>query len=101
MPRALGPATMRALRLNTDGRRHPVENALSLTVLGLGLVAFVCGFIVSAHVVASWAGVAGFLVGLVSQYFSATTAERSVNVVGMVMSFVGVLTGVSHGGFLP
>ncbi|GII80415.1 hypothetical protein Sru01_53970 [Sphaerisporangium rufum] len=103
MPRVLRPTGGERFRLtlNTDGRRHPLENALSLGALALGLVAFVCGFIAAAHVPASWAGLAGFAVGMYSQYVSATTAERSVNIVGVVMSFVGVVLGIYHGGFLP
>lgn len=88
-------------QLDADGRRHPVENALTVTTLVLGLLAFVTGFIVAAHAIASWAGVLGFVIGLYSQYISATTAERSLNVVGMVGAFVGAALGIFHGGFFP
>ncbi|MET8142704.1 hypothetical protein ABZU32_20555 [Sphaerisporangium sp. NPDC005288] len=88
------------LSLNTDGRKHTLENALTLVALACGGVAFISGLVVSAHIVASWAGVVGFVVGMYSQYVSATTAERSVNIVAIVMSFVGVAMGVYHGGFV-
>lgn len=103
MPRAHGHARNRPLRftLNTDGRRHKVENVLSVVTIGCGLLAFATGLIPSAHVVASWAGVLGFCGGLYSQYVSATTPERALNIVGIVASFVGVAFGIYHGGFLP
>ncbi|MEU9888580.1 hypothetical protein [Sphaerisporangium sp. NPDC051011] len=89
------------LTLNTDGKRHPLENALTVSALACGLIAFVSGLIVSAHVVATWAGVAGFIGGLYAQYVSATTAERSLNIVAIVASFVGTAVGIYHGGFIP
>jgi len=101
--RILGPLrreTFRA-RLNADGRRHPVENMLTLTTLVLGVLAFVTGFIVAAHAIAAWAGVLGFVTGLYAQYISVTTTERSLIVVGLVGSFVGAALGIYHGGFFP
>ncbi|MEV7966050.1 hypothetical protein AB0O34_08710 [Sphaerisporangium sp. NPDC088356] len=103
MPQALGPTESEPFRLtlNSDGRKHTRENTLTMVAIACGLVAFVSGFVVSAHMVASWAGLVGFFVGMYSQYVSATTAERSVNIVAIVMSFVGVATGIYHGGFIP
>ncbi|MFC4588052.1 hypothetical protein [Sphaerisporangium corydalis] len=103
MPQALGPTESEPFRLtlNSDGGKHTRENALTLVALACGLVAFVCGFVVSAHMIASWAGLVGFVVGMYSQYVSATTAERSVNIVAIVGSFVGVAMGIYHGGFIP
>ncbi|MEU4535644.1 hypothetical protein AB0G15_12350 [Streptosporangium sp. NPDC023825] len=88
-------------RLNSDGRRHPLENALSVCTILCGLIAFVAGFIPAAHSVASFLGVLGFFGGLYSQYISATTQERALNIVGIVASFVGVAFGIRNGGFLP
>lgn len=87
------------LTLNTDGKRHPVTNFLTICVLCLGLTAFVTGFIVRAHLLASCAGVLGFFGGLYVQYISATTAQRSLIIVGIVTSFVGLALGLAHGGF--
>ncbi|MEU6737657.1 hypothetical protein [Streptosporangium sandarakinum] len=89
------------LRLNSDGRRHPLENILSVVTLIFGLVAFACGFNPGAHAFAAWLGVLGFVGGFYSQYVSATTAERSLNIVGIVASFVGLAFGIYHGGFYP
>ncbi|MEV5412076.1 hypothetical protein AB0K60_24960 [Thermopolyspora sp. NPDC052614] len=103
MSRILGPTRNESLRLtlNTDGRRHPIENVLTVSTLALGLVALVTGLIVETHAIACWAGLLGFLIGLESQYVSATTPERALNIVGIVGSFVGAALGIYHGGFLP
>jgi hypothetical protein len=87
--------------LNSDGRPHLVEDVLSVVTLVCGLVAFATGFMPGLHALASWMGVVGFVGGLYSQYISATTPERALNIVGIVGSFVGVAFGIHHGGFLP
>ncbi|WP_089209142.1 hypothetical protein [Streptosporangium subroseum] len=87
--------------LNSDGRPHLIEDVLSVGTLICGLVAFATGFMPGMHVLASWAGAVGFVGGLYSQYVSATTRERALNIVGIVASFVGVAFGIHHGGFLP
>ena len=43
----------------------------------------------------------GFPTGLYAQYISVTTTERSLNIVGLVGSFVGAALGIYHGGFFP
>jgi hypothetical protein len=85
--------------LNTDGRPHPLENALCLITFGCGLIAFVAGLIDSAHLIASIAGAAGGLIGLYSQLISATTAERWFNVLGLGGCFIGLVLGLAQGGF--
>ncbi|TMS00517.1 hypothetical protein EJK15_01725 [Nonomuraea basaltis] len=89
------------LTLNTDGRPHPIENVLAVATLALGVVAFVSTFWIAAHPISAWAGTLGFGVGLYSQYVSETTPQRSLNIVGLVGSFVGAALGIAHGGFLP
>jgi hypothetical protein len=80
-------------------RQHQRENSLSaITIIG-GLVAFVCGIVVQAHLIAACVGLATFLFGLYSQLVSATTAERWFNVIGIGLAFVGLGLGLSHGGF--
>ncbi|MFC5823187.1 hypothetical protein [Nonomuraea insulae] len=103
MPHVLQPADRERFRLtlNTDGRSHPVENVLAIVTLACGVVAFVSTFWTSAHMIASWAGTLGFGMGLYSQYISATTPQRSLNIIGLVGSFVGAALGIAHGGFLP
>ena len=89
----------RALTLNTDGERHPVENALAVASITIGLIALVLGFIPPAHFFGALAGVIGLPLALYSQMISATTGERWLNVIGMVASFLGAAFAVSHGGF--
>ncbi|MER6512784.1 MULTISPECIES: hypothetical protein [unclassified Nonomuraea] len=103
MPHVLHPSERERFRLtlNTDGRSHPVENGLAIATLVCGLVAFVAAFFPAAHVISSWIGTLGFGTGLYSQYISVTTPQRSVNIVGLVASFVGAVLGIAHGGFLP
>ncbi|MFC4012877.1 hypothetical protein ACFOY2_37005 [Nonomuraea purpurea] len=103
MPHVLQPSEKERfkLTLNTDGRSHPMENALAVAALGCGLVAFVSTFWISAHPISAWFGTLGFGVGLYSQYVSVTTPQRSLNIIGIVGSFVGAALGIAHGGFLP
>jgi hypothetical protein len=84
--------------LNTDGLRHPVENAGSALTAVLGTVAAVCAFFPSMHLLGSWTGLAGLGTGLWAQMISATTAERFVNICAVVLSGIGLLFGLAHGG---
>ncbi|WP_308250641.1 hypothetical protein [Nonomuraea rhizosphaerae] len=103
MPHILQPSESRRFRLtlNSDGRPHPVENILSIVTLVCGLVSFAATFFVTAHAISAWLGTLGFGVGLYSQYISVTTPQRTLNIVGLVASFVGAGLGIAHGGFLP
>lgn len=96
-----GGQARRIRLLNTDGRRHPLENGLAVFTLAAGVVAFITGFMVRMHVLASWAGLAALAVGLYAQMISATRAERMVIVTGLVLAFVGMALGIAHGAFLP
>src|SRR5262245_15942916 len=51
------------LTLNSDGRRHPVLNAMTLFTFAAGIVAFACGLIVKAHAVGAILGIVAFSVG--------------------------------------
>jgi hypothetical protein len=84
--------------LNTDGERHPLENTGSTLTALLGLVAAASAFFPSLHLLGSWAGLLGLGAGLWAQMISATTAERFVNITGVVLSGIGLLFGLAHGG---
>jgi hypothetical protein len=86
------------LTLNTDGRRHPMANTLAVLAGCLALVAAVSAWYPSTHLVGSWTGLAGLITALWSQMISATTAERWINVSAMIVSGVGLLFGLAHGG---
>ncbi|MEV0582498.1 hypothetical protein [Nonomuraea sp. NPDC050310] len=99
MPHVFQPSEPERFRVDLSGRG--IESILAFAALGLGLIAFVATFFPGGYVVASWAGTLGFGVGLYSQYISESTFQRSLNVVGMVASFIGVALGIARGGFLP
>jgi hypothetical protein len=88
----------RHLTLNTDGRPHPAQNALAVFAAACAIVSAVSAWYPSTHLLGSWAGLVGLLTGLWSQMISATTAERWINVSAMIVSGVGLLFGLAHGG---
>jgi len=53
--------------LNTDGQRHPRENALALITIAFGLVAVGCALSEDLHQVGSFVGAAGVVAGLWAQ----------------------------------
>jgi FtsH-binding integral membrane protein len=93
--------------LNSDGRPHPVENVMAVSILLSGLVSFVIGMIVrnaptagpAMHIIATATGLVAFLVGLYAQMVSATREQRVLIVAGIIAGFVGLALGLSHGGF--
>ena len=91
-------STRHHLTLNTDGRPHPVANTLAVLAACLAVVSAVSAWYPSTHMIGSWTGLAGLLIGLWSQMVSATTAERFINVSAMIVSGVGLLFGLAHGG---
>jgi hypothetical protein len=84
--------------LNTDGRRHPFANTLAVLAGCLAVISAVSAWYPSTHLVGSWTGGFGLLAGLWAQMISATTAERFINVSAMIVSGVGLLFGLAHGG---
>jgi hypothetical protein len=94
--------------LNSDGRRHPVVNILTIFILADGLASFVLGMIVrnvpnlvaAVHVIATATGLGAMLVGLYVQMISATREQRILIVTGIIAGFVGLALGLSKGGFV-
>jgi hypothetical protein len=85
--------------LNSDGKRHPVQNSLTAFTFIAGVVAFPVGLIVREHLLATVLGAAGFGVGMYAQLISATREQRMFIVAGIIAGFVGLGLGVAHGGF--
>jgi hypothetical protein len=93
--------------LNSDGRPHPVENALTVFTLVVGILSFVLGMIVrnisspgaALTITATATGLASLLVGLYAQMVSDTREQRVLIVTGIIAGFVGLALGLSHGGF--
>lgn len=86
------------LTLNTDGRRHPRENLLTIVAAGAAAISIVCAFVPALHILGGWTGIVGLLLGGVAQYLSATTAERWIIVPAIVASGVGLAFALDYGG---
>jgi Na+/proline symporter len=94
--------------LNSDGKRHPAVNIMTIFTLVVGLVAFVLGMLVrnvpnlvaAVHIIATGGGLAAMLVGLYVQMISATREQRVLIVTGIIAGFVGLALGLSKGGFV-
>jgi FtsH-binding integral membrane protein len=93
--------------LNSDGRRHPFLNVLTLVTLVAGLVSFALGFVVrnisspgaGLTITTTVLGLVSLVIGLYAQMVSATREERVLIVTGIIAGFVGLALGLSHGGF--
>jgi len=93
--------------LNSDGRPHPVENVMAISILILGLASFVIGLILrnatgtdsAIRIIATATGLVALLVGLYAQMVSATREQRVLIVTGIIAGFVGLAIGLAHGGF--
>jgi hypothetical protein len=99
MPEAVRTEWRARLTLNSDGRRHPVENALTVFVFLAGILALAIGFIVRTHVVGTALGILVFVVGLYAQLVSNTREQRILIVAGIIAAFVGMGLSIAHGGF--
>jgi len=99
MPEAIRTESRARLTLNSDGQRHPVENALTAFTFLAGLAAFAIGFIVTAHAAGTALGIAAFVVGLYAQMVSNTREQRILIMAGIIAGFVGLGLSIAHGGF--
>lgn len=97
MAQALRPNTAGSL-LATDGRSHPVQDALLAVTLLLGVVSFVTAMFHSLHLISSWTGLVGLLTGAYGQWISETTRERFGLILGLGASAIGFFLGMAHGG---
>ncbi len=92
--------------LNSDGQPHPLQNALTIFTVVVGLVSFALGMVVrNAHtsaaviVITTATGLAACLIGLYAQMISATREQRVLIVTGIIGGFVGLAIALGHGGF--
>jgi type IV secretory pathway TrbD component len=92
-------ARLPRLTLNSDGQRHPTENALTIFTFVIGIAAFAVGFVVRLHFAGLTLGIIGFVVGLYAQMVSNTREQRIVIMAGIIAAFVGLGLSVAHGGF--
>ncbi|MGW2560617.1 hypothetical protein ACWCXB_15495 [Streptomyces sp. NPDC001514] len=82
----------------TDGKPHPLQDALMAATLVLGVVAFVSAQFDSLHLLSSWSGLIGILTGGYGQFISVTTRERFLTVIGLGAAAVGFFLGMANGG---
>ncbi|MEU2248289.1 hypothetical protein [Streptomyces sp. NPDC019224] len=82
----------------TDGRPHPLQDALVGVTLVLGALAFISAMFHNLHLLSSWAGLIGILTGAYGLYISVTTRERFPLIVGMGAAALGFFLGMAHGG---
>ncbi|MFF5186651.1 hypothetical protein ACFY30_23275 [Streptomyces sp. NPDC000345] len=98
MAQALRPNTGVGSLFATDGRPHPVQDALMAVTLVLGLVSFVTAMFDNLHLISSWTGLVGIGTGAYGQWISETTRERFFLILGLGASGVGFFLGMAHGG---
>ncbi|WP_217545967.1 hypothetical protein [Streptomyces sp. GbtcB6] len=97
MAQALRPNTAGSL-FATDGKTHPLQDSLMAVTLALGLIAFITSFFHSLHLLSSWTGLIGLLIGLYGQWISITTRERFGLILGLGASGIGFFIGMANGG---
>ncbi|RSS80990.1 hypothetical protein [Streptomyces sp. WAC06614] len=84
--------------LASDGKAHPVQDALLAVTLVMGVVSFVTAFFYNLHLLTSWTGLIGIATGLYGQFISVTTRERFALIIGLGAAGFGFYLGMSHGG---
>jgi hypothetical protein len=98
MAQALRPNTAGGL-FATDGKPHPLQDALLAVTLVLGIMSFITALVdEDLHLLSSWAGLVGILTGAYGQWVSETTRERFGLILGLGAAGVGFFLGMAHGG---
>ncbi len=79
VPHGTGIATQHRFGslLATDGKPHPLQDTLLAVTLVLGLTAFITGFFHSLHLLSSWTGLVGILIGAYGQWISRRRGSAS------------------------
>ncbi|CAM5707631.1 hypothetical protein [Streptomyces fumanus] len=98
MAQALRPTNGAGGLFATDGKPHPLQDGLMAVTLVLGVLSFITAWFHHLHLLSSWAGLLGLLVGAYGQWISETTRERFGLILGLGASGVGFLLGMAHGG---
>lgn len=99
MAQAMRPNTAGGL-FATDGKPHPLQDALLAVTLVLGLTSFITAMFHDLHVLSSWTGLVGIGTGAYGQWVSETTRERFGLILGLGASGIGFFLGMAHGGLL-
>ncbi|WP_131737313.1 hypothetical protein [Actinomadura roseirufa] len=99
MPEEVAGGGRAAVGVDAQAERHPLENALAVAAITIGVGALILGSVPATHFFGALAAVIGLPLALYSQLISATTNERWLNVIGMVTAFIGGAFALRHGGF--
>ncbi|TDD91698.1 hypothetical protein [Actinomadura rubrisoli] len=99
MPQEVAGGKERAVGVDAQAERHPLESALSVAAITIGIAALILGSVPATHFFGAVAAVIGLPLALYSQLISATTNERWLNVIGMITAFIGGAFALRHGGF--
>ncbi|GAA4306719.1 hypothetical protein GCM10023086_25110 [Streptomyces venetus] len=98
MAQALRPNTAGGL-FATDGKPHPLQDTLLAVTLVLGVTSFISALVDDdLHLLSSWTGLVGILIGAYGQWISETTRERFGLILGLGAAGVGFFLGMAHGG---
>ncbi|MCL7426240.1 hypothetical protein ACFVP3_15890 [Streptomyces sp. NPDC057806] len=97
MAQAMRPNTVGGL-FATDGKPHPLQDALLAVTLVLGLTSFVSAMFHDLHLLSSWTGLLGIATGAYGQWVSETTRERFGLILGLGAASIGFFLGMAHGG---
>ncbi|PZT69090.1 hypothetical protein DN402_17770 [Streptomyces sp. SW4] len=97
MAQALRPNTGGGL-FATDGKPHPLQDALLAVTLVLGITSFITAMFHHLHLLSSWTGLLGILTGAYGQWISETTRERFGLILGLGAAGIGFFLGMAHGG---
>ncbi|WP_436790591.1 hypothetical protein [Yinghuangia sp. YIM S10712] len=81
-----------------DERAHTKENVIAAATAAFAIVAIVCAFFPSMHILGAWSGLAGVLAGLGGQMISSTTLERFALVISLGAAAVGLFINMANGG---
>lgn len=98
MAQVLRPNPSTGSLFATDGKAHPLQDALLAVTLVLGITAFITAMFASLHLISSWAGLVGILTGAYGQFISETTRERFGLILGLGASALGFFLGMANGG---
>ncbi|GAA2540858.1 MULTISPECIES: hypothetical protein [Streptomyces] len=82
----------------TDGKPHPLQDALLAATLVLGITSFISAMFHHLHLLSSWTGLVGILIGAYGQWISVTTRERFGLILGLGAAAIGFFLGMAHGG---
>lgn len=82
----------------TDHKPHPLQDTLLAVTLVLGATSFITAMFHHLHLISSWTGLVGIIIGAAGQFVSETTRQRFGLILGLGAAGVGFMLGMAHGG---